>query len=74
MGRHEAPASVATFDQAVSDYVTGRAKELVREFDTWKDAPVALGYTDQEAYQRMVNINAWVGAAAEILRELTRDA
>lgn len=62
MGRHEAPASVATFDQAVSDYVTGRARELVREVDEY------------EAGRATISLPAWVGSAAEILRELTRDA
>lgn len=58
MGRHEAPASVATFDQAVSDYVTGRARELIRQIDRGE----RISYPE------------WIGAAAEILRELTRDA
>jgi len=60
MGRHE--AAPATFDAVVSDYVTGRARELVRQADQ-------LGaFTDP-----MVTY-AWIGAATEILRELARDA
>lgn len=61
MGRHEAPAAAATFDQVVDDYVTGRARELIRQFDAYMAGgpPLWAG---------------WCGAAAEILRELTRDA
>ena len=62
MGRHEAPAWVATFDQAVSEYVTGRARELIRQFDAG------------ELDHRDFGVDVWCGAAAEILRELTRDA
>lgn len=66
MGRHEVPASVATFDQAVSDYVTQRARELVRAWDEMLRQPVAIA--------EEFDLNSWCGAAAEILRELTRDA
>ena len=59
MGRHAEPS---TFDATVNDYVIGRAKELVRQFDMpWELA---------DPYDRA----AWMGVAAEILRELTRDA
>jgi hypothetical protein len=60
MGRHV--AQPATFDAVVSDYVTGRARELVIEADamTTRADPQTVW--------------AWIGAAAEILRELTRDA
>ena len=60
MGRHA--AQPATFDAVVSDYVTGRAKELVAEADAM---------TTQASRTDML---AWIGAAAEILRELTRNA
>ena len=60
MGRHDAPP--ATYDAIVSDYVTGRAKELVRQFEASLDE------------RRRVDWDEWIGAAAEILRELTRDA
>ena len=59
MGRHA--AQPATFDAVVDDYVTGRARELVRQFDNADHYPLD-GWA------------AWIGAAAEILRELTRDA
>lgn len=59
MGRHEAPAS--TFDAVVSDYVTGRARDLIAQADT----PGSL--TDQ------MDAAEWIGRATEILRELTRD-
>jgi hypothetical protein len=60
MGRHA--AQPATFDAVVSDYVTGRARELVIEADamTTRADPQTVW--------------AWIGAATEILRELTRDA
>jgi hypothetical protein len=60
MARHA--AEPATFDAVVSDYVTGRARELVAEADAMT---TGAGRTD---------LFAWIGAAAEILRELTRDA
>jgi len=64
MGRHE--AQPATFDAVVSDYVTGRARELVRQFDYMEAQPVEL--------QELFDLNTWCGQAVEILRELTRDA
>jgi hypothetical protein len=63
MGRHEGPPD--TFDATVSDYVTGRARELVRQADEW----MRIG-----ASPRTVEYQVWIGSAAEILRELTRDA
>jgi hypothetical protein len=60
MGCHA--AQPATFDAVVDDYVTGRARELVAEADAM---------TTQASRTDML---AWIGAAAEILRELTRDA
>jgi hypothetical protein len=60
MGRHA--AQPATFDAVVDDYVTERARNLIREADT----PGAL--TDH------LDAAEWIGAATEILRELTRDA
>ena len=68
MGRHE---QADTFDAVVSDYVTGRARELVRqvdEFNTRVAGPVT------SVPLPVVDWYAWIGAAAEILRELTRDA
>jgi hypothetical protein len=60
MGRHA--AQPATFDAVVSDYVTGRARELTAEADA-----MTTGASRVELF-------AWIGSAAEILRELTRDA
>jgi hypothetical protein len=60
MGRHAGPPG--TLDATVSDYVTGRARELVAEADA-----MTTGASRVELF-------AWIGAAAEILRELTRDA
>jgi hypothetical protein len=60
MGRHAGPPN--TLDATVSDYVTGRARELVAEADA-----MTTGAS-------RVDLFAWIGAAAEILRELTRDA
>jgi hypothetical protein len=60
MGRHAGPSN--TLDATVSDYVTGRAKELIAEADAMT---TGASRTD---------MLAWIGAAAEILRELTRDA
>jgi hypothetical protein len=60
MGRHAGPPN--TFDAVVSDYVTGRARELAAEADA-----MTTGASRVELF-------AWIGAAAEILRELTRDA
>lgn len=62
-GRHGGP--VSTFDAVVSDYVTGRARELIRQADTWMGAG---------ANPVPVELQAWIGQATEILRELTRDA
>ena len=61
MGRHAGAPD--TFDATVSDYVTSRARELVRQIDQ-KEIPFMDTYA----------LNVWIGAAAEILRELTRDA
>jgi hypothetical protein len=61
MGRHAAAA--ATFDAVVDDYVTQRARELVRQIDHGEIPSLELAA-----------MNEWIGAAAEILRELTRDA
>jgi hypothetical protein len=66
MGRHA--AQPATFDAVVSDYVTGRAKELVREFDQFDAQPLELRASFP------MDKDTWMAAAAEILRELTRDA
>jgi hypothetical protein len=66
MGRHE--AQPATFDAVVSDYVTGRAKELVRQFDIFDAQPAEL----RTAFP--LDWDTWAGQAVEILRELTRDA
>ena len=67
MGRHEGHD---TFGAIADDYVTGRARELVRQFDQWMAMPAGIGLSDLEIQQR----GEWTGAAAEILRELTRDA
>ena len=61
MGRHRTPTA-DTFDATVDEYVTGRARELIRQADT----PGAL--TDR------LDAAEWIGAATEILKELTRDA
>jgi hypothetical protein len=66
MGRHA--AQPATFDAVVSDYVTGRAKELVREFYQFDAQPPELRAAFPMDWQ------TWCGSAVEILRELTRDA
>lgn len=74
-GRHEAGTG-DTFDAVVDDYVTGRARELIRQIDELQTRPISwdvTGWSD-EAKRRAIDINEWVGAAAEILRELTRDA
>jgi hypothetical protein len=63
MGRHE--AQPATFDAVVSDYVTGRARELIAQAETWMGAG---------AHPAAVDLQQWIGAATEILKELTRDA
>ena len=60
MGRHAGQPD--TFDATVSDYVTTRARDLIRQFD---------GSLEE---RRRVDWDEWIGAAAEILRELTRDA
>ena len=64
MGRHAATgiAQFATLDAIVDDYVTGRARELIAQAET----PGSL--TD------IMDAAEWIGAATEILRELTRDA
>ena len=62
-GRHA--GEPATFDATVSDYVTQRARDLIHQADTWLDGPPAPAAFD---------LHEWIGAAAEILRELTRDA
>jgi hypothetical protein len=64
MGRHA--AEPATYDAIVSDYVTGRARELIRQWDQMEAQPVEL--------QELFDLNTWCGSAVEILRELTRDA
>lgn len=60
MGRHE--AAPATYDAIVSDYVTQRARELIRQAD------------DKAFDYGPLSMAEWIGAAAEILRELSRDA
>ena len=60
IGRHQ--GEPATLDAIVDDYVTQRARELVRQFEASLDE------------RRRVDWDMWIGAAAEILRELTRDA
>ena len=60
MGRHE--SAPGTFDAVVSDYVTQRARELVRQADTPGELLEPLA------------AHAWIGHAAEVLRELTREA
>jgi hypothetical protein len=60
MGRHA--AQPATYDAIVSDYVTSRARELTAEADAMT--------TGADLH----TVWAWIGAATEILRELTRDA
>jgi hypothetical protein len=61
MGRHAGPPN--TLDAVVSDYVTGRAKELVRQYDIeMANDPAGFDWP------------AWEGHAVEMLRELTRDA
>ena len=60
MARHA--AEPGTLSAVVSDYVTQRARELVRQADALMNG------------EEPVNAHAWIGAAAEILRELTRDA
>jgi hypothetical protein len=62
MGRHEAPASV--LDAVESDAVIERGRNLVILFDSWQ----AMSLGD------MGDWHGWIGSAAEILRELTRDA
>ena len=62
MGRHEGHD---TFGAIADDYVTGRARELIRQFDAWLFCPPDV---------TPLNLNQWAGAAVEILRELTRDA
>ena len=62
MARHEAPASV--LDAVEDSYVIRRGRELVTLFDSWQ--AMDLGEKGDWAQ--------WIGAAAEILRELTRDA
>jgi hypothetical protein len=65
MARHA--GAPGTFDATVSDYVTGRARELVRQFDQFDAQPAEL----RTAFP--MDKDTWMGAAAEILRELTRD-
>jgi hypothetical protein len=62
MARHEAPASV--LDDIESAYVVRRGRELVWLYDSWES--LELG--------RRGDWHEWIGSAAEILRELTRDA
>lgn len=59
MARHA--GEPGTLDAIVSDYVTGRARDLIAQADT----PGSL--TDQ------MDAAEWIGRATEILRELTRD-
>ena len=66
MGRHQGPPTV--FDAIVDDYATSRAKELVRQFDQFDAQPAEL----RTAFP--MDKDTWMGSAAEILRELTRDA
>ena len=63
MGRHQGPPTV--FDAIVDDYATSRARELIRQADTWMVAG---------AHPAAVDLQQWIGSATEILRELTRDA
>lgn len=67
-GRHAGEPD--TFDATVSDYVTGRARELIRQFDYYTAQPADLA----SVAAAPEGWAAWIGAAAEILRELTRDA
>lgn len=60
MGRHA--GEPGTFDATVSDYVTQRARDLIRQFD---------GSLEERC---RVDWDEWIGVAAELLRELTRDA
>ena len=60
MGRHA--GEPATFNATVSDYVTQRARNLIRQVD---------GSLEE---RRRVDWDEWIGTAAEILRELTRNA
>ena len=64
MGRHEAPPR-ATVRDIVADYITERAIDLIAEFDRSLDCPPDVTPFDP---------GKWCGAAAEVLRELTRDA
>lgn len=59
MGRHEGHN---TFGAIADDYVTGRARELIRQFDASLEE------------RRRIDWDEWCGQAAEILRELTRNA
>ena len=65
MGAHE---RTDTFDAVVSDYVTGKARQLLDEFDQFDAQPIEL----RTAFP--MDKDAWIGQAAEILRELTRNA
>jgi hypothetical protein len=62
MGRHESTASV--LDALEDDHIIRRGRELVTLFDSWQ--AMELGSKG--------DWHAWIGSAAEILRELTRDA
>lgn len=64
MGRHAGQPSV--FDAIVDDYATQRARELIRQWDEMLASPTMLA--------ERFDLDRWCGAAAEILRELTRDA
>lgn len=58
-GKHAAPE---TFHSIVSDYVTGRARELISEADS--------GALDGEPTAAA----SWIGAATETLKELISNA
>ena len=62
MGCHE---QADTFDAVVSDYVTQRARELIRQADKWMTESPDVSTAEWPT---------WQGEAVEILRELTRDA
>ena len=60
-GRHRAPAATRS---VMSDYVVLRARQLI--------AQAEAGQLDHDLSS--MSAWEWIGAAAEILRELTRDA
>ena len=58
-GRHRAPATTRSI---MSDYVVLRARQLIAQADSRQLSRDAMAMSE------------WIGAAAEILRELIRDA